>query len=91
MRSASSPVTRAGRCNFTSYYYLERDYFDVDEVSALRLDKSALLTRPFRFPCGWLPAHGIWCGDAAFRPGDVGAAGQLGGVRLRLSVVRRKC
>ena len=38
-------VTLAGRCNFTSYYYLDRDYFDVDEVSALRRAESALLAR----------------------------------------------
>ncbi len=38
-------VTVAGRCNFTSYYYLERDYFDVDEVSALRRAESALVAR----------------------------------------------
>jgi len=38
-------VTLAGRNNFTSYYYLERDYFDVDEVSALRRAESALVAR----------------------------------------------
>jgi LmbE family N-acetylglucosaminyl deacetylase len=38
-------VTLAGRCNFTSYYYLDRDYFDVDEVSALRRAESELLAR----------------------------------------------
>jgi LmbE family N-acetylglucosaminyl deacetylase len=38
-------VTLAGRNNFTSYYALERDYFDVDEVSALRRAESALLVR----------------------------------------------
>lgn len=38
-------VTLAGRSNFTSYSYLDRDYFDVDEVSALRQAESALLAR----------------------------------------------
>lgn len=38
-------VTLAGRSNFTSYSYLNRDYFDVDEVSALRQAESALLAR----------------------------------------------
>jgi LmbE family N-acetylglucosaminyl deacetylase len=38
-------VSLAGRCNFTSYYNLERDYFDVDEVSALRRAESVLLAR----------------------------------------------
>ena len=38
-------VTLAGRCNFTSYYYLDRDYFGVDDVSALRRAESELLAR----------------------------------------------
>lgn len=38
-------VTLAGRNNFTSYFSLERDYFDVDEVSALRRAESALVAR----------------------------------------------
>lgn len=38
-------VSVAGRSNFTSYYDLERDYLDVDEVSALRRAESALLAR----------------------------------------------
>ena len=38
-------VTLAGRDNFTSYYFLDRDYFNVDEVSALRRAESALLAR----------------------------------------------
>jgi LmbE family N-acetylglucosaminyl deacetylase len=38
-------VSVAGRSNFTSYYNLERDYFDVDEVSELRRAESVLLAR----------------------------------------------
>ena len=38
-------VTLAGRSNFTSYGYLDREYFRVDEVSALRRAESALLAR----------------------------------------------
>jgi LmbE family N-acetylglucosaminyl deacetylase len=38
-------VTIAGRSNFTSYYNLERDYLDVDVVSALRCAESRLLAR----------------------------------------------
>jgi len=38
-------VSIAGRSNFTSYSYLDRDYFDVDEVSALRRAESVLLAR----------------------------------------------
>ena len=38
-------VSLAGRSNFTSYYNLERDYFDVEEVSALRRAESELFAR----------------------------------------------
>lgn len=38
-------VSLAGRSNFTSYYNLERDYFDVDEVSELRRAESVLFAR----------------------------------------------
>jgi LmbE family N-acetylglucosaminyl deacetylase len=38
-------VTLAGRSNFTSYFYLDRDYFDVEEVSALRRAESELFAR----------------------------------------------
>jgi LmbE family N-acetylglucosaminyl deacetylase len=38
-------LTLAGVSNFTSYYYLDHDYFDVDEISALRGAESALLAR----------------------------------------------
>jgi LmbE family N-acetylglucosaminyl deacetylase len=38
-------VSLAGRSNFTSYYNLERDYLDVDEVSALRCAESVLFAR----------------------------------------------
>jgi LmbE family N-acetylglucosaminyl deacetylase len=38
-------VSLAGRSNFTSYYYLDRDYFDVEEISALRRAETALMAR----------------------------------------------
>jgi LmbE family N-acetylglucosaminyl deacetylase len=38
-------VTIAGRSNFTSYYYLDREYFDVDTVSALRRAEAELFVR----------------------------------------------
>ena len=38
-------VTMGGRSNFTSYYYLLRDYFDPEEVSALRAAEGRLFTR----------------------------------------------
>jgi LmbE family N-acetylglucosaminyl deacetylase len=38
-------VTLAGRSNFTSYGYLDREYFRVDEVSELRRAESALAAR----------------------------------------------
>jgi LmbE family N-acetylglucosaminyl deacetylase len=38
-------LTVAGRSNFTSYGYLDRDYFDVDVVSRLRLAESILFVR----------------------------------------------
>ncbi len=38
-------VTVGGRSNFTSYYMLERDFFDVQRVSALRKAESALVMR----------------------------------------------
>jgi LmbE family N-acetylglucosaminyl deacetylase len=38
-------VTIASRSNFTSYYDLDRDYFDVDQVSTLRSAEGALVAR----------------------------------------------
>ena len=38
-------ATVAGRSNFTTYYFLDRDFFDVDRVSALRQAESALALR----------------------------------------------
>ena len=38
-------VTVAGRSNFTSYYYLDRKFFDVEEVSALRRAEADLFVR----------------------------------------------
>ena len=38
-------VTVAGRSNFTSYYYLDREYFDVARVSALRHAEADLFMR----------------------------------------------
>lgn len=38
-------LTVAGRSNFTSYGYLDREYFDVEEVTALRRAESALFLR----------------------------------------------
>jgi LmbE family N-acetylglucosaminyl deacetylase len=38
-------VTVAGVSNFTSYYYLDHDYFDVRQVSDLRCAESAVLAR----------------------------------------------
>ena len=38
-------VTVAGRSNFTSYYYMDRDYFDVARVSALRRAEADLFVR----------------------------------------------
>lgn len=38
-------VSVAGRSNFTSYYFLEHDYFDVDDVSRLRQRESELVMR----------------------------------------------
>ena len=38
-------VTIAGQSNFTSYYYLDRDYFNVERVSALRAAESRLAMR----------------------------------------------
>lgn len=38
-------ATAGGRSNFTSYYMMERDFFDVQEVSALRNAESALVMR----------------------------------------------
>lgn len=35
----------AGRSNFTSYYYLDRDFFDEEAVSALRRQESELAAR----------------------------------------------
>jgi LmbE family N-acetylglucosaminyl deacetylase len=37
-------VTVGSRSNFTSYYYLDRDYFNVDEISSLRNAEGALFT-----------------------------------------------
>ncbi len=38
-------ATLAGRSNYTSYYNLERDYFDVERVAALRREESQMFTR----------------------------------------------
>lgn len=38
-------VTAGGRSNFTSYYMMERDYFDVKKVTELRNAESALVMR----------------------------------------------
>jgi LmbE family N-acetylglucosaminyl deacetylase len=38
-------VTIGSRSNFTSYYYLDRDYFNVDEISSLRRAEGVLFTR----------------------------------------------
>lgn len=38
-------VTAGGRSNFTSYHMMERDFFDVQHVSALRSAESALVMR----------------------------------------------
>jgi LmbE family N-acetylglucosaminyl deacetylase len=38
-------VTIGSRSNFTSYYFLDRDYFNVDEVSSLRNAEGALFAR----------------------------------------------
>jgi LmbE family N-acetylglucosaminyl deacetylase len=44
-RCEFTTVTLAGRSNFTSYGYLDREYFRVDEVSGLRRAESALMAR----------------------------------------------
>ncbi|MGH9884474.1 MAG: PIG-L deacetylase family protein, partial [bacterium] len=38
-------ITLCGRSNYTSYYDLDRDYFDVERISALRSAESALAMR----------------------------------------------
>lgn len=38
-------ATMASRSNFTSYYYLDRDYFSIDSVVAMRNAESALFAR----------------------------------------------
>jgi len=38
-------VTIASRCNFTSYYDLDREFFEVDKVSSLRNAEAALFVR----------------------------------------------
>src|SRR5262249_36136396 len=38
-------LTIGSRSNFTSYYYLGRDYFNVDEISSLRFVEGTLFTR----------------------------------------------
>jgi LmbE family N-acetylglucosaminyl deacetylase len=38
-------ATMASRTNFTSYYYVERDYFDVEKVSEMRRKESALFVQ----------------------------------------------
>jgi LmbE family N-acetylglucosaminyl deacetylase len=38
-------ITIGSRSNFTSYYYLDRDYFNVDQVSSLRNAEGALFAR----------------------------------------------
>jgi LmbE family N-acetylglucosaminyl deacetylase len=38
-------VSVTGRTNFSSYYYLDRDFFDVARVTQLRLAESALVMR----------------------------------------------
>ena len=38
-------ATMASRSNFTSYYYVERDYFDVEKVTEIRRKESALFVQ----------------------------------------------
>jgi LmbE family N-acetylglucosaminyl deacetylase len=38
-------ATMASRTNFTSYYYVERDYFDVEKVTEIRRKESALFVQ----------------------------------------------
>lgn len=38
-------VTLASRSNFTSYYYSNRDYFETEKITKLRLEESSLFAR----------------------------------------------
>ncbi len=60
-------ATIASRSNFTSYHFLDRDYFDVSTVSALRAAESALALR-------LLGGHHVMLGESEaplrLRPGN---------------------
>lgn len=52
-------VSVAARSNFTSYYFLDREYFDADAITELRRQESALVMRLLggRTRCFRKPMH----------------------------------
>ena len=45
MQCEFTVVSIAGRSNFTSYYRMNRDYFDIETITAIRREESELLMR----------------------------------------------
>jgi LmbE family N-acetylglucosaminyl deacetylase len=60
-------VTIASRSNCTSYYHLDREFFDVDEVSSLRHAESTLCARLL---CGQHRALGQSDAPLRYQPGN---------------------